>query len=142
MYSPSADLDCHLTLPKGWPEQSLLCTDDPSSIPPLELIDPAGFGQGMVNCAPAEAHHSHALGGRGGKAEHPGTGDAVLGRSHAVMLAPCHLDIKPAGPAIAVISFLLERLDASRRQRLCTLSCIMPRIRIEPCQLTSLPTTM
>ena len=38
--SPSAELDYHLTLPEGWPEQSLLCTDDPSSIPPLELINP------------------------------------------------------------------------------------------------------
>jgi hypothetical protein len=40
VYSPSAELDHHLTLPEGWPEQALLCTDDPSSIPPLEVITP------------------------------------------------------------------------------------------------------
>jgi hypothetical protein len=40
VYSPSAELDHHLPLPQGWPEQALLCTDDPSSIPPLELITP------------------------------------------------------------------------------------------------------
>ena len=40
VYSPSSDLDYHLTLPEGWPEQALLCTDDPSSIPPLVLLTP------------------------------------------------------------------------------------------------------
>jgi len=40
VYSPSAELHHHLALPAGWPEQALLCTDDPSSIPPLELITP------------------------------------------------------------------------------------------------------
>jgi hypothetical protein len=40
VYSPSAELDHHLAVPEGWPEQSLLCTDDPSSVPPLELITP------------------------------------------------------------------------------------------------------
>jgi hypothetical protein len=40
VYSPSAELHYHLTLPEGWPQQSLLCTDDPSSIPPLKSIDP------------------------------------------------------------------------------------------------------
>jgi hypothetical protein len=40
VHSPSAELDHHLALPEGWPEQALLCTDDPSSIPPLELITP------------------------------------------------------------------------------------------------------
>jgi hypothetical protein len=40
VYSPSADLDYHLAVPSGWPEQSLLCTDDPTSIPPLEAITP------------------------------------------------------------------------------------------------------
>jgi hypothetical protein len=40
VFSPSTDLDHHLALPEGWPEQALLCTDDPSSIPPLALITP------------------------------------------------------------------------------------------------------
>ncbi len=40
VYSPSDELDHHLPLPHGWPEQAMLCTDDPSSIPPLELITP------------------------------------------------------------------------------------------------------
>jgi hypothetical protein len=40
VYSPSAELHHHLSLPRGWPEQALLCTDDPSSAPPLELITP------------------------------------------------------------------------------------------------------
>lgn len=40
VYSPSSELDYHLALPEGWPEQALLCTDDPSVIPPLELLTP------------------------------------------------------------------------------------------------------
>jgi hypothetical protein len=40
VYSPSAELDHHLALPEGWPEQALLCTDHPSLVPPLELITP------------------------------------------------------------------------------------------------------
>ena len=40
VFSPSSDLDHHLLLPDGWPEQALLCTDDPSPIPPLQLITP------------------------------------------------------------------------------------------------------
>ena len=40
VYSPSDELHYHLPLPGGWPEQALLCTDDPSSTPPLELITP------------------------------------------------------------------------------------------------------
>ena len=40
VYSPSDELYHHLSLPEGWPEQALLCTDDPSSIPPLALITP------------------------------------------------------------------------------------------------------
>lgn len=40
VYSPSADLDHHLPLPQGWPEQALLCTDDPQSVPPLESLTP------------------------------------------------------------------------------------------------------
>jgi hypothetical protein len=40
VYSPSAELHHHLTPPPGWPEQGLLCTDDPSSLPPLDLITP------------------------------------------------------------------------------------------------------
>jgi hypothetical protein len=40
VFSPSSELDHHLPLPDGWPEQALLCTDDPSSIPPLQLITP------------------------------------------------------------------------------------------------------
>jgi hypothetical protein len=40
VFSPSSNLDHHLLLPDGWPEQALLCTDDPSSIPPLQLITP------------------------------------------------------------------------------------------------------
>jgi hypothetical protein len=40
MHSPSAELPHHLRLPVGWPEQALLCTDDPSAIPPLDLITP------------------------------------------------------------------------------------------------------
>jgi hypothetical protein len=40
VYSPSDELHHHLPLPEGWPEQALLCTDDPSAIPPLELITP------------------------------------------------------------------------------------------------------
>jgi hypothetical protein len=40
VYSPSDELYHHLSLPEGWPEQALLCTDDPSAIPPLELITP------------------------------------------------------------------------------------------------------
>ena len=40
VYSPSDELHYHLPLPDGWPEQALLCTDDPSSTPPLELLTP------------------------------------------------------------------------------------------------------
>jgi hypothetical protein len=40
VYSPSDELHYHLPLPEGWPEHALLCTDDPSSIPPLSLITP------------------------------------------------------------------------------------------------------
>jgi len=40
VYSPSDELHYHLPLPGGWPEQALLCTDDPSSTPPLELLTP------------------------------------------------------------------------------------------------------
>ena len=40
VYSPSSELDHHLPLPVGWPEQALLSTDNPQSIPPLELITP------------------------------------------------------------------------------------------------------
>jgi hypothetical protein len=40
VYSPSDELHHHLPVPKGWPEQALLCTDDPSAIPPLERITP------------------------------------------------------------------------------------------------------
>jgi hypothetical protein len=35
VFSPSAELDHHLPLPDGWPEQALLCTDQPSLAPPL-----------------------------------------------------------------------------------------------------------
>jgi hypothetical protein len=40
VYSPSSELHYHLALPQGWPEQALLCTDDPSSNPPLQTITP------------------------------------------------------------------------------------------------------
>jgi hypothetical protein len=40
VYSPSAELDHHLRLPEGWPEQALLATDDPSAVPPLQSITP------------------------------------------------------------------------------------------------------
>jgi hypothetical protein len=40
VYSPSDELHYHVKLPQGWPEHALLCTDDPSSLPPLELITP------------------------------------------------------------------------------------------------------
>jgi hypothetical protein len=40
IYSPSDELDHHLPLPHGWPEQAVLCTDNPSSIPPLDLLTP------------------------------------------------------------------------------------------------------
>ena len=40
VYSPSDELHYHLPLPDGWPEQALLCTDDPSATAPLELITP------------------------------------------------------------------------------------------------------
>ena len=40
VYSPSDELHYHLKPPEGWPEPALLCTDDPSSLPPLELITP------------------------------------------------------------------------------------------------------
>ena len=40
VYSPSDELDHHLPLPHGWPEQAMLCTDNPSSIPPLDLLTP------------------------------------------------------------------------------------------------------
>jgi hypothetical protein len=40
VYSPSDELHFHVKLPEGWPEQALLCTDDPSSLPPLDLITP------------------------------------------------------------------------------------------------------
>lgn len=40
VYSPSDELHYHVQLPEGWPEHALLCTDDPSLIPPLELITP------------------------------------------------------------------------------------------------------
>src|SRR5262249_53738543 len=40
VYSPSDELHFHVKLPEGWPEHALLCTDDPSSLPPLELITP------------------------------------------------------------------------------------------------------
>ena len=38
--SPSAELDHHVPLPDGWPEQALLCTDEPSLAPPLDLLGP------------------------------------------------------------------------------------------------------
>jgi hypothetical protein len=38
--SPSNDLNYHLRLPEGWPEQALLATDHPTLIPPLDLITP------------------------------------------------------------------------------------------------------
>jgi hypothetical protein len=40
VYSPSDELHYHVPLPEGWPENALLCTDDPSSLPPLDLITP------------------------------------------------------------------------------------------------------
>jgi hypothetical protein len=40
VYSPSDELHYHVKTPEGWPEPALLCTDDPSSLPPLELITP------------------------------------------------------------------------------------------------------
>ncbi len=40
VYSPSNDLNYHLPLPEGWPEQALLATDHPTLIPPLDLITP------------------------------------------------------------------------------------------------------
>jgi hypothetical protein len=40
VYSPSDELHHHLPLPEGWPEQALLATDNPESIPPLDLITP------------------------------------------------------------------------------------------------------
>jgi hypothetical protein len=40
VYSPSDELHHHVKPPEGWPEAALLCTDDPSSLPPLELITP------------------------------------------------------------------------------------------------------
>ena len=40
VYSPSDELHYHVPLPEGWPENALLCSDDPSSLPPLDLITP------------------------------------------------------------------------------------------------------
>jgi hypothetical protein len=40
VYSPSDELHYHVKPPESWPEPALLCTDDPSSLPPLELITP------------------------------------------------------------------------------------------------------
>ncbi|HWE19735.1 MAG TPA: hypothetical protein VG758_21555 [Hyphomicrobiaceae bacterium] len=40
VFSPSAELDHHLPLPDGWPEQALLCTDQPSLAPPLDVLHP------------------------------------------------------------------------------------------------------
>jgi hypothetical protein len=40
VYSPSDELHHHVPLPEGWPGQAVLCTDDPSSLPPLDLITP------------------------------------------------------------------------------------------------------
>lgn len=40
VYSPSDELHYHVKPPEGWPEPALLCTDDPSSLPPFELITP------------------------------------------------------------------------------------------------------
>ena len=40
VFSPSDELHHHLTIPEGWPEQALLCTDDPGGLAPLECITP------------------------------------------------------------------------------------------------------
>ena len=40
VYSPSAELDHHLPLPDGWPEQALLTTDDPTARAPLDRLTP------------------------------------------------------------------------------------------------------
>jgi hypothetical protein len=40
VFSPSAELYHHLKMPGGWPEQALLCTDDPDGVPPPECITP------------------------------------------------------------------------------------------------------
>ena len=40
VFSPSAELHHHLKMPEGWPEQALLCTDDPDALAPLECITP------------------------------------------------------------------------------------------------------
>jgi hypothetical protein len=39
-YSPSGHLDHQLKLPEAWPQDALLCTDDPSTMPPMELMTP------------------------------------------------------------------------------------------------------
>jgi hypothetical protein len=41
VFSPSAELGHHLRMPEGWPEQALLCTDDPDAVAPLESISPS-----------------------------------------------------------------------------------------------------
>jgi hypothetical protein len=39
-FTPSPDLEHHVTIPEGWPQDGLLCTDDPGTMPPLDLIAP------------------------------------------------------------------------------------------------------
>ena len=37
-YSPSGGLDVRVPLPSGWPEDAILCTDDPAELPPLDQL--------------------------------------------------------------------------------------------------------
>jgi hypothetical protein len=39
-FTPSPDLEHDVTIPEGWPQDGLLCTDDPAAMPPLDVIRP------------------------------------------------------------------------------------------------------
>jgi hypothetical protein len=39
-YSPSGHLDHRLKIPESWPQDGILCTDDPEAMPPLSVVAP------------------------------------------------------------------------------------------------------
>lgn len=40
-FSPNPELEYSVKLPEGWPQDGVLATDDPDTMPPLELIAPS-----------------------------------------------------------------------------------------------------
>ncbi|MDB5446911.1 MAG: hypothetical protein JWQ97_2228 [Phenylobacterium sp.] len=40
VYSPSGDLAHRLAVPAGWPDQAVICTDDPATLPDLDRLAP------------------------------------------------------------------------------------------------------